>query len=172
MGIVLCNIIWKIKLIINLLNSSANLINDEFMGIPENTDILKREMAKRILQLDGAFGSVYFTTPKADIYLGEPFSQQKQLQRLNYADREWYKGITNIINNNTGHNLTAAATTNTYTNGIFISASIHTPAISIAAPVFKKYDTNDSNNNNEELYFEYLDKKIFLLKKLVYVYIT
>jgi hypothetical protein len=86
-------------------------------------------MAKRILQLDDDFGSVYFTTPKADIYLGEPFSQQKQLQRLNYADREWYKGITNIINNNTGYNLTTAATTNIYTSGIFISASIHTPAI-------------------------------------------
>ena len=132
-------------------NSSANLINEEFMGIPENADILKREMAKRILQLDNDFGSVYFTTPKADIYLGELFSQQKQLQRLNYADREWYKGIANIINNNTGHNLTAATTTNTYTSGIFISASIHTPAISIVAPVYKKYDTNESNNNNEEL---------------------
>lgn len=132
-------------------NSSASLINEEFMGIPENAEILKREVAKRILQLDDDFGSVCFTTPKADIYLGEPFSQQKQLQRLNYADREWYKGIINIINNNTGHNLTAAATTNTYTNGIIISASIHTPAISIAAPVFKKYDTNDSNNNNDEL---------------------
>ena len=47
------------------------------MGIPENADILKREMAKRILQLDDDFGSVYLTTPKADIYLGEPFSQQK-----------------------------------------------------------------------------------------------
>ena len=49
-------------------NSSANLISEEFMGIPENADILKREMAKRILQLDDDFGSVYFTT-KADIYL-------------------------------------------------------------------------------------------------------
>ena len=55
----------------------------------------------------------FFTTPKADIYLGEPFFQQEQLQRLNYADSEWYKGITNIINNNTGHNLTAT-TTNIY----------------------------------------------------------
>ncbi|MGI9011034.1 MAG: cache domain-containing protein [Nitrososphaeraceae archaeon] len=120
------------------------------MGIPENADVLKREMAKRILQLDDNFGSVFFTTPKADIYLGEPFSQQEQLQRLNYADSEWYKGITNIINNNTGHNLTAT-TTNMYTSRIFISASIHTPAISISTPVYKKYDTNYSNNNYDEL---------------------
>lgn len=133
-------------------NSSANLISEEFMGIPENADVLKREKAKRILQLDDNFGSIYFTTPKANIYLGEPFSHQKQLQRLNYADREWYKGITNIINNNTENSLTTAATTtNIYTSGIFISASIHTPAISIAAPVYKKYDTNYSNNNHEEL---------------------
>ena len=27
-------------------NSSANLISEEFMGIPENEDILKSEMAK------------------------------------------------------------------------------------------------------------------------------
>lgn len=135
-------------------NSSANLISEEFMGIPENADILKREMAKRILELEKDFGSVYFATPKADIYLGEPFSQQKQLQRLNYADREWYKGIINFINNNTEHNLTTT-TTNIYTSGIFISASIHTPAISIATPVYKKFDanysSNNNNNNHEEL---------------------
>jgi len=106
------------------------------MGIPENEDILKREMAKRILELYKDFSSVYFTTPKTDIYLGEPFSQWKQLQSLNYADKEWYKGITNIINNNREYNL--ATTTNTYTSGIFISASIHTPAISITTPVYKK----------------------------------
>jgi hypothetical protein len=129
-------------------NSSANLISEEFMGIPENADILKREMAKRILELDKDFGSIYFATPKADIYLGEPFSQQKQLQRLNYADREWYKGITNFINNNREHNLTITKTTNIYTSGIFISASIHTPAISIATPVYKKFDTNYSSNNS------------------------
>jgi len=60
-------------------NSSANLINEEFMGIPENADILKREMAKRILQLDDDFGSVYFTTAKADIILKTHF-----LNKSNY----------------------------------------------------------------------------------------
>lgn len=123
-------------------NSSANLISEEFMGIPENADIPKREIAKRILELDEDFGSIYFTTPKGNIYLGEPFIQQRQLERLNYADREWYKGINDIINNNTEHNLTTILT-NIYTSGIFISASIHTPAISIVTPVYKKYDTNN-----------------------------
>jgi hypothetical protein len=53
--------------------------------------------------------------------MGEPFSYQKQLPKINYADREWYKGVK--------------AFNNTYTSAVFISASIHSPAIAVAVPV-------------------------------------
>ncbi|MGD1835134.1 MAG: cache domain-containing protein [Nitrososphaeraceae archaeon] len=101
----------------------SDLINNDDMGIPENVDMNKRDIAKMILNLDKDFGSVYFTMSNADIYMGEPFSDQKQLKRLNYADREWYNGISSEDNKTY------------YVSGIFISASIHKPAISIAVPV-------------------------------------
>lgn len=144
-------------------NLSAGLISEKFMGIPENADISKRQIAKTILELDDDFGSVYFTTPNGNVYLGEPFSQQMQLQKLNYAEREWYKGVTNLINYKKDYNSseTAAAagtvkipSKNIYTSGIFISASIHTPAIAIATPVYKDDGNDDSfdiNNDNKDL---------------------
>ena len=36
--------------------------------------------------------------PNGNIYMGEPYSHQKQLPRLNYVDRDWYKGVTALNN--------------------------------------------------------------------------
>ena len=46
-----------------------DLINVNDMGITENADINKRDIAKMILNLDSDFGSVYFTMPNADIWV-------------------------------------------------------------------------------------------------------
>jgi len=97
-------------------------ISKAYMGIPGNMDIQGRKIAKDILNRDKDFGSVYFTTPKGDVYFGEPYADQKQLPKLNYADRDWYKGVT--------------STNDTYISSIFISASIHVPATAIAVPVY------------------------------------
>jgi hypothetical protein len=64
-----------------------------------------------------------------DVYIGEPYSDQKQLPGLNYADRDWYKGVT--------------ATNNTYTSSVFMSASIHAPATAV-----RVYANEENNNNN------------------------
>ena len=73
--------------------------------------------------------------PNGNIYIGEPFSNQKQLPRLNYADRDWYKGVT--------------ALNNTYISSVFVSASIHAPATAIAVPVYNTDNAvRGSNNNN------------------------
>ena len=78
--------------------------------------------------------------------MGEPYSNQKQLPRFNYADRDWYKGV--------------ASTNKTYVSSVFISASIHVPAIAIAVPVYsnnigvdnvgnnKNYNINDISSNS------------------------
>jgi hypothetical protein len=66
------------------------------MGIPGNLDLPKRKIAQEAKDRD--FGSIYFTMPNGNIYIGEPFSNQKQLPRLNYADRDWYKGVTALNN--------------------------------------------------------------------------
>jgi hypothetical protein len=113
--------------------SFANFITKKYMGIPDGMDLPKRKVAQDILARDKDFGSIYFVTPKADVYIGEPFSDQKQLPRLNFADRDWYKGVT--------------ATNNTYTSAVFMSASIHVPATAIATPVYSLQDITTNNNS-------------------------
>jgi len=100
----------------------ATSISKVYMGIPGNLDLQKRKIAQDILSKDKDFGSVYFTMPNGNIYMGEPYSHQKQLPGLNYADRDWYKGVT--------------ALNITYISAVFISASIHAPATAIAVPVY------------------------------------
>ncbi|MGC2571709.1 MAG: cache domain-containing protein, partial [Candidatus Nitrosopolaris sp.] len=111
----------------------AYSISKVYMGIPGNLDLQKRKIAQDILSKNRDFGSVYFTMPNGNIYIGEPFSNQKQLPRLNYADRDWYKGVT--------------ALNNTYISSVFVSASIHAPATAIAVPVYNT-GAGGSNNNN------------------------
>jgi hypothetical protein len=55
--------------------------------------------------------------------MGEPYPDQQQLPKLNFADRDWYKGVT--------------STNDTYTRAVFLSAAIHVPAIAIAVPVYR-----------------------------------
>jgi hypothetical protein len=114
--------------------SYANNISKTYMGIPESLDIAKRKVAQEILHNNKDFGSIYFTMPNGDVYIGEPYSDQKQLPRLNFADREWYKGVTSANNSNRA-----------YTSSVFISASIHLPATAISVPV---YTTGDNDNKN------------------------
>jgi hypothetical protein len=115
-------------------------ITEESMGIPQNLDSEKRKVAQYILEQDKDIASIFFTTPTGDIYIGEPFSDQKQLPRLNYADRDWYKGVTKL--------------NNTYVSAVFLSAAIHAPAIAIAVPVYGNNTGNgaDDNNNNNVSY--------------------
>lgn len=68
-------------------------IRIEHMGISEDKDIEKRTVARQVLSQHAEFSSIFFLTPDEDIYLGEHFEQQEQLPRLNYADRDWYKGV-------------------------------------------------------------------------------
>jgi hypothetical protein len=100
----------------------ATSISKVYMGIPGNLDLQKRKTAQDILSKDRDFGSVYFTMPNGNVYMGEPYSDQKQLPRLNYADRDWYKGVITL--------------NNTYISAVFISASIHAPATAIVVPVY------------------------------------
>ena len=108
----------------------ANFITKKYMGISANIDMPKRRIAQDILARDKDIRNIYFLIPNADVYFGEPFSYQQQLPRINYADRDWYKGVT--------------ATNSTYISAVFMSASIHAPAIAIATPV---YALQDNNNN-------------------------
>ena len=107
--------------------SYVNAITEKFMGIPQELDLQKRNVARYILEQDKDIATIFFLTPKGDIYIGEPYSDQQQLPRLNYADR--YKGVTR--------------TNDTYVSAVFLSAAIHVPAIAIAVPVYRNITGND-----------------------------
>lgn len=113
-------------------------ITEESMGIPQNLDSEKRKVAQYILEQSKDIASIFFLTPTGDIYIGEPFSDQKQLPKLNYADRDWYKGVTKL--------------NDTYVSAVFLSAAIHAPAIAIAVPVYGNNTGNDADNNNNVSY--------------------
>jgi hypothetical protein len=110
----------------------ANFITKKYMGIPDNIDMQKRRIAQDILARDKDIRNIYFLVPNADVYFGEPFSYQQQLPRINYADRDWYKGV--IVTNST------------YISAVFMSASIHAPAIAIATPVYALQNNNTITN--------------------------
>jgi Cache domain len=112
----------------------VNSITEEFMGISQNLDSEKRKIAQYILEQNKDIASIFFLTPTGDIYIGEPFSDQKQLPKLNYADRDWYKGVTKL--------------NDTYVSAVFLSAAIHATAIAIAVPIYENNIGNDVDNNN------------------------
>jgi hypothetical protein len=114
----------------------ANFITKKYLRIPSNTDIQKRVIAQDILARDKDVRNIYFLIPNADVYFGEPFSYQQQLPKLNYADRDWYKGVT--------------ATNSTYISAIFMSASIHAPVIAIATPVYALQNNNDNTISSKK----------------------
>jgi len=97
-------------------------VSNDFNGISPSLELDKRNLAKDILQRNKDIASIFFVLPNGDIYMGEPYSHQEQLPRINFADREWYKGVVK--------------SNQTYISSIFLSASINSPAIAIAVPVY------------------------------------
>ena len=128
----------------------ANNINIKYMGIPVDQDISKRQVGKEIMSMDKDFENVYFLLPNGNVYLGEPYENQKQLPRLNYADRDWYKGISGLVmetsskDQNKTTNVNSTNHSLAYVSSVFMSASINKPAIGIAVPV---YDNNSNTSS-------------------------
>jgi hypothetical protein len=112
-------------------------VSSNYNGIHSTLDLDKRNLAKDILQRNTDIASIFFVLPNGDIYLGEPYMDQEQLPRINFADREWYKGV---VKNN-----------QTYISSIFMSASINAPAIAIAVPVYSTTSNLDSQVGSSSL---------------------
>jgi hypothetical protein len=106
--------------------TAVNLIDQtttgKLKGIPQNADILKRQVAKDILEKYGEFQVVFFLMPNGDIYMEEPFSLQKNLSKDNFAFRDYYKGV---INNN-----------DTFLGNVIVSASSGKNQAVIAVPIY------------------------------------
>jgi len=112
-------------------------VSSNYNGIHSTLDLDKRNLAKDILQRNTDIASIFFVLPNGDIYLGEPYIDQEQLPRINFADREWYKGV---VKNN-----------QTYISSIFMSASINDHAIAIAVPVYSLTSNLDRQVDSSSL---------------------
>ena len=112
-------------------------VSSNYNGIHSTLDLDKRNLAKDILQRNTDIASIFFVLPNGDIYLGEPYMDQEQLPRINFADREWYKGV---VKNN-----------QTYISSVFMSASINAPAIAVAVPVYSPTGNLDSQVGSSSL---------------------
>ena len=117
-------------------------VSEAHHGIPDTLDSDKRQSLDKILKINPDIASIYFVLPNGNIYLGEPYSHQKQLPRLNFADREWYVGVT--------------ALNKTYVSSVFLSASINAPAIAIAVPVLNNSHNSISDLDNNDEFLGYL----------------
>ncbi len=56
-------------------------------------DVEKRQIARDILSTSKDFTTVGFFMPNGDTYFAEPYLHQQNLQRLNFAFRDWYIGV-------------------------------------------------------------------------------
>lgn len=72
--------------------NNADRVSEEYKGIPIGLEEGKRNVARDVLQHYGSFETFAFALPNGDIYFVEPYDRQLSLPRLNFADREWYRG--------------------------------------------------------------------------------
>ncbi|HET6799615.1 MAG TPA: cache domain-containing protein [Nitrososphaeraceae archaeon] len=106
--------------------SYANFISPELHGISNDLDIPKRKVAQDILTADPNFEVIFFLMPNGDMYMEEPYSNQQNLTRNNFAFRDYYIGAVN--------------TNNTFLGNVIISASSGRPQAYIAIPVYSESD--------------------------------
>jgi hypothetical protein len=104
--------------------SYATFISPELHGISNDLDIPKRKVAQDILTADPNFEVIFFLMPNGDMYMEEPYSNQQNLTRNNFAFRDYYIGAVN--------------TNNTFLGNVIISASSGRPQAYIAIPVYSE----------------------------------
>lgn len=105
----------------------AHLIDEAIKGIPVDADLPKRQTARDILSSYKDFEFITFHMPNGDFYLMEPYEDQNNLTRLNFADRDWYAGVMQ--------------TNRTYVSEVYESATLKRDIVAIRTPVFD----NDGN---------------------------
>lgn len=100
----------------------SDFISETLKGIPGDLDIEKRLVAKQILETYPDFEFITFHIPNGDFYIMEPYSDQLNVTRLNFADRDWYKGVLE--------------TQDTYVSEVYNSTTLKRNVVAIRTPVF------------------------------------
>jgi hypothetical protein len=103
----------------------VNLIDPKVKGIPEDADIEKRKIGKKLLDQFNEFNSILYYFNNGDIYFFEPFQDQLNLTATNFSFRDYYQ----VVNQ----------TKKTYVSDAILSkATIGTNLAIIATPVINK----------------------------------
>jgi signal transduction histidine kinase len=105
----------------------ANLINSALHGIPQDTDVQRRAVAKDILENYKSFDTVSFLLPNGEVYMVEPYSAQLNLKQSNFAVRDYYKG--------------AVSTQIPYLSEIITSQATGNKVAVISVPIFSQNQT-------------------------------
>jgi len=72
---------------------NINLIDSKMNGIPEDTDIEKRKIAKILLEQFNEFSSIVFLLNNGEVYFDEPFERQLNLTTNNFSFRDYYQVV-------------------------------------------------------------------------------
>jgi len=105
---------------------NINLIDSKINGIPEDTDIEKRKIAKILLDQFNEFSSIVFLLNNGDVYFDEPFERQLNLTTNNLSFRDYYQVVEQ--------------TKKTYLSDAIISKASGRNLAVIATPVIKEND--------------------------------
>jgi signal transduction histidine kinase len=76
-------------------NIRPELIDPTLHGVPQDSEMEKREVARLTLEKYDQLRSVALLLPNGDVYLVEPYSAQKNLTRTNFSYRDYYQGAVN-----------------------------------------------------------------------------
>ncbi len=107
------------------------LFSSSSKGIPENADLVKRQIGREILsKYPDNFVSFLFLTPNGTVYLLEPFTRQQNLSTYDLSHRDYYKGVTK--------------TNSTFLGNVITSVSSGRNQIQLAVPVFSLGDSNQT----------------------------
>jgi hypothetical protein len=130
-----------------------NLVDPKVKGIPEDTDIEKRKIAKILLDQFKEFNSILYYFNNGDIYFFEPFQDQLNLTATNFSFRDYYQ----VVNQ----------TKKTYVSDAILSkATIATNLAIIATPVINQENNMTAilsgaiNFNNYDKFLQSLIYKI------------
>jgi cache domain-containing protein len=107
--------------------SDAHLMSAEYKGVPEDTFVEKRQVAKDILASNPDIDAIGFILANGDMALEEPYSRQLNLTRTNFVDRGYFQG--------------AVRTGKPYLGEVYISAATGASAAALAVPVYHDANT-------------------------------
>lgn len=111
----------------------ADSINSTLHGISGDKDIEKRLVARTILSKYPEFETILFLLPNGDMYALEPYAQQLNLTKNNYAFRDYYKGAT--------------STHKTHLGEVVLSHATGHKVGVIAVPVYLSSTSNNNTSN-------------------------